>query len=102
MISEIANVQGNVVPPGRLTGQWRQSSKLEGPALPKPPPKAWEIFRKMMMKAFGTMAKVYNPGAEFSLRQKLGPWLKADRHVQYRIMRNVDACFVHKDGAWIR
>ena len=102
MISEIANVQGNAVPPGRLTGQWRQSSKLEWPALPKPPPNAWEIFRKMMMKAFGTMARVYNPGAEVPFQQKLGPWLKLDSHVQYTVMHDEDTCFVHKDGAWIR
>ena len=60
MVSEIANVQGNAVPPGRLTGQWRQSSTLEWPEIPKPPPKAWETFRRMVMKALGTLARVYN------------------------------------------
>ena len=29
MISDIANVQGNTIPPGRLMGQWRQQSWLE-------------------------------------------------------------------------
>ena len=56
MVSEIANMQGNAVPPGRLTGQWRQSSTLEWPSLPKTPTKAWETFRRMVMKALGTLA----------------------------------------------
>ena len=56
----------------------------------------------MVIKALGTMKRVYNPGAEVPLRQKLGPWLKSDRHIHYRLIRNIDACFVQKDGTWIR
>ena len=81
MVSEIANTQGNAVPPGRLTGQWRQSSTLEWPELPKPPPKAWETFRIMVMNALGTLSRVYKPVAEVPLQKKLGPWIRSFRHV---------------------
>ena len=56
MVSEIANMQGNAVPPGRLTGQWIQTSTLAWSELPNPPPKAWETFWRMVMKALGKLS----------------------------------------------
>ena len=40
--------------------------------------------------------------AEVPLRKKLGPWLRSERHVQYRMIRDKDACFVYNDEGWIR
>ena len=58
MVSDMANVQGTAIPPRRMTGQLRRESVLSWPNLPQPPPKTWEVFRSMMMNAFGTMKRV--------------------------------------------
>ena len=58
MISDLANISGNAIPPGRMLGQWRKESKLEWPDITKPPPKALKIFRRIMVKAFGTLSRV--------------------------------------------
>ena len=93
MVSEMANIQGTAIPPGRMLGKWRRDSTLSWPDLPCPPPKMWEVFRRMMMKAFGTMARVYNPGAEMPLKKKMGKWLRVERHIKYSLMRNEVACY---------
>ena len=45
---------------------------------------------------------MYNPVAEVPLQKKLGLWLRSERHVQYRMIRDKDACFVYNDEAWIK
>ena len=72
MISDLANINGNAIPPGRMMGQWRKESKLDWPGIPKPLPRAWEVFCRVMMKAFGTIKRVHNPCAEVPLSVKLG------------------------------
>ena len=54
----------------------------------------------MIMKAFGTLARVYNPGAELPLWKKLGPWMRLDRHVHHKLVPDEDSCFVHQDDEW--
>ena len=52
------------------------------------------------MKAFGTMARVYNPAAEVPLKKKLGKWLRVDRHVCYRFVRDETACYERIGDNW--
>ena len=98
MISDIANVQGNAIPLGRLMGQWRQQSWLEWPDIPKPPPKAWEIFRQVMMKTFGTCTRIHNPTTEMALSVKLGQWCEAERNSKHPhdTRRRQHVCERHK------
>ena len=51
----------------------------------------------MMMKAFGTMSRVYNLGSEMPLKKKMGKCLRAERHIQYSLMRD-DAAFYERVG----
>ena len=100
MVSEIANMQGTAIPPGRMLGGWRRDSTLSWPDLLCPSPKMWEMFRQMMMKAFGTMARVYNPAAEVPLKKKLGKWLRVDRHICYMFVRDETACYEREGDSW--
>ena len=88
MVSDMANAQGTAISPGIMMGQWRRESVLSWPNLPCPPPKMWEVFRRMMMKSFGTMSRVYNPGAEMPLKKKMDKWLREERHIQYSLMQD--------------
>ena len=81
MISDLTNINGNSIPPGRLTGKWQRKSNLEWPELPKPPPKSWEEFRQMMRKAFETANRIYNQGAEMQMKTSLGKWLNCKSHI---------------------
>ena len=100
MISDLANINGNAIPPGRMMVQWRKESKLEWLENPKPPPKAWETFHRVMMKAFGTLKRVHNPCAEVPLSVKLGQWLDNERHSAYKIVRDRNNIYVHKAKGW--
>ena len=100
MILDLANINGNAIPPGRMMGQWRKESKLEWPKVPKPPPKAWEIFRRIMVKAFGTLSRVYNLCAEVSLVTKLGQWLANERHREHNIVRDRNNIYVSGAKGW--
>ena len=75
---------------------------MSWPDLPCPPPKMWEVFRRMMMKVIGTMARVYNPRAEMPLKKKMGKWLRVERHIQYALMRNEVACYERVGDRWRR
>ena len=88
MVSEMANIQGTAIPPGRMLCRWRRDSTLSWQDLPCPSPKMWEIFRWMMMKALGTMARVYNPADEMPLKKKMRKWMRVERHICYTFMRN--------------
>ena len=81
-------------------GQWRKESQLEWPDIPKPPPKAWEIFHRIMVKAFGTLSRVYNPSAEVPLVIKLGKWYANERHSKKNIMRDRDNVYVRGEIGW--
>ena len=100
MISDLANKSGNAIPPGRMMGQWRKESKLEWPEVPKPPPKAWEIFRRIMVKAFGTLSRVYNPFAEVPLVIKLVKWYDNERHSKHNILRDRNNVYVRGARGW--
>ena len=100
MILELANMNGNAIPPGRMMGQWRKESKLEWPEIPKPPPKTWEIFRRIMVKAFGTLSRVYNPCAEVTLVIKLGKWFANERHSKQNIVRDRNNVYVQGTKGW--
>ena len=102
MVSDMANTQGTAISPGRMLGKWRKESTFLWPDLPCPPPKMWEVLRQLMMKALGTMARVYNPGAEMPLKKKMDKWLSVDRHIQYSIMRNEVACYERIGDRWRR
>ena len=102
MVSDMANVQGTTISPGIMLGKWSRESNLSWPDLPCPPPKIWEVFRQMMMKALETMARVYNPGAKMPLRKKMGKWLRVDRHIQYTLMRDEVACYERVGDRWRR
>ena len=52
------------------------------------------------MKAFGTMARVYNPAAEMPLKKKLGKWRKVDRHVCCILVRDETACYERVGDKW--
>ena len=60
----------------------------------------WEVFQKIMMKAFGTMSRVYNPGAEMPLNKKMGKWLRAERNIKYSLMRDDVACYERVGEVW--
>ena len=100
MISDIANIQGNTIPPGRLMGQWRQHSWLKWPDIPKPPPTAWETFQRVMMKAFGTCTRIHNPTAEMALSVKLGQWSEAERHCKHSMIRDESNMYVLDTKGW--
>ena len=96
----VDNTQGTAIHPGRMLGRWRRDSTLSWPDLPCPSPKMWEIFRRMMMKAFGTMARVYNPAAEIPLKNKMGKWLRVDIHICYTFMHDEKACYERVGDSW--
>ena len=100
MISDLANISGNAITSGRMLGQWRKESKLDWPDILKPPPKAWEIFRRIMVKAFGTLNRFYNPCAEFPLISKLGKWYANERHSEHSIMRDRENIYVREESGW--
>ena len=73
---------------------------LSWPNIPRPPPKTWEVFQRMMIKTFVTMQRVYNPGAEMPLKVKMGKWLRAERHILYSMMRDGIACYEKEGERW--
>ena len=100
IVSDMANVHSTAIPLGRMTGQWRRESALSWPNLPRPPPKTWEVFLRMMMKSFGTMQIVYKPGAEMPLKVKMGKWLIVERHILYSMVHDETACYENKEERW--
>ena len=62
----------------------------------------WEVFRQMMIKVVGTMARVYNPGAEMPLKKKMGKWLRVERHIQYALIRDEAAYYERLGEGWRR
>ena len=102
MVLDMANTQGTAISPGRMLDKWSRESTLLWPDLPCPPPKTWEVFRRMMMKALGTLARVYNPGAKMPLKKNLGKWLRVERHIQYSLMRDELSCYERGGDRWRR
>ena len=74
--------------------QWRNESKLTWPEIPKTSPKAWETFRRIIMKTFGTLRRVYNPCAEVVLIIKLVKWLDNERHSAKKIIRDINNIYI--------
>lgn len=54
MISDLADIPGQIIPEGILTGEWRANSDLKWPYQPKPPDKFWVIFCSCLRRAFAT------------------------------------------------
>ena len=100
MISDLANIDGNAITPGRMMVQWRKESMLEWPGIPKPPPKPWEVFLRVMVKEFGTLKRVYNPCAEVPLIVKLGQWLPNERQSKHNIVRDRNNIYVCGAKGW--
>ena len=53
-----------------------------------------------MMKAFGTLRRVYNPGAEVPLVTKLGKWLQTESHNDHNIIRDPTSIYVQDKNGW--
>ena len=52
------------------------------------------------MKAFGTMQRVSNPGAEMPLKVKMGKWLRVERHILYPMVQYETACYEKEKERW--
>ena len=91
MVSDISNVNGTAIPPGRMLGQWRRDSNLLWTDIPKPSPTSWEIFLRLMMKSLGTQNIIHHPGANMALRKKLGQWLGKETHIIHTMVRDKDS-----------
>ena len=100
MISDLSNTNGTAIPPGRMMGQWRKESKLTWPEIPKPLPKAWETFRRVIMKIFGILRRVYNPCAEVPLITKLGKWLDNERHSAHKMICDINNMYFQEKNTW--
>ena len=73
---------------------------LSWPNFPGQPPKTWEVFRRMMLKAFGKMKRVYNPGEEMPLKVKMGKWLRLERHILYTMDHDETGCYEKEGEIW--
>ena len=102
MVSDMASTQGTAISLGIMLGKWRRESTLLWSNLPCTPPKMWEVFRRMIMKEIGTMARAYNPGAEMPLKKNMGKCLRVERHIQYALMRDEVACYERVGNRWRR
>ena len=66
----------------------------------KTPFKAWETFRRVIMKAFGTLRRVHNPCAEVPLIVKLGKWFDNEKHIAHKKKRDRNNIYVQEAKGW--
>jgi fructose-specific phosphotransferase system component IIB len=101
-IAELASIDGKYLPPDRFNGRWRAKSKLKWPRQPPPTAAMWTTFRQLMKRAFCTKSKHYSTKIAVPLDTPLGPWLKNERHVQYRAYRTDRTIFIPSDEVYER
>ena len=94
-IAELANIAGTFIPATRLNGEWRASSTLEWPNIPRPPPKCWTIFRWFIRKTIATSPWRHNQHA--ILDHPLGNWFQVPRNLRYELLRNQDSIFLRRE-----
>jgi len=51
-IADLANVKGDFIPAGQLTGRYQAGSNLEFPHQPCPHERDWQVFRRCLRKTF--------------------------------------------------
>jgi ribonuclease HI len=101
-IAELASIDGRYLPPDRFNGRWRAKSKLKWPHQPPPTAAMWTTFRQLMKQAFCTKSKHYSTKIAVPLDTPLGPWLKNERHVQYKAYRTDQTIFILSDVVYER
>ena len=63
-------------------------------------PKAWETFRIVIMKVFGTLRRVHNSCAEVPLIVKFGKWYDNERHSAHKIVHDRNNIYVQEAKGW--
>jgi hypothetical protein len=51
-IAELASLCGKFISPERLNGEWRATSTLNWPRQPRPTKEMWDVFRRVIKRAF--------------------------------------------------
>ena len=80
-IADLTEETGTFVPAGILTGNWQAGTNLEWPRQNKPPPRAWNTFRKCVKAAFCSRTPPYQRAHHsMDLDQPLGRWHHVERN----------------------
>ena len=93
----MATLDGKAIDMECFTGHWQANSSLNWPEQPRPPPAAFSTFRTPLKQAFSTKHPKCRNDRDIPLDQRLGKWLKTERHVIDTVYRNNEFLFVHND-----
>ena len=97
-LSDLTNIQGTHIPSAHLNGEWRCSSNLHWPDIPKPPRKLFALFRSLLCKATAQRTRSLHMTTPLYLDKALGGWVSAQRHVKHTMYRTLSQLFQHNDS----
>eukprot|EP00956_Cyclotella_meneghiniana_P023204 scaffold44714_cov61-Cyclotella_meneghiniana.AAC.4 len=82
-VAELASIDGKYIPANRFNGHWRAKSNLHWPRQPPPTKGMWDVFRRLVKRAFCSQYKQTLLQSNIQLDTALGNWYITTRHIQY-------------------
>eukprot|EP00956_Cyclotella_meneghiniana_P045670 scaffold379703_cov116-Cyclotella_meneghiniana.AAC.1 len=82
-LAELASIDGKYIPANRFNGHWRAKSNLRWPRQPPPTKGMWDVFRRLVKRAFCSQYKQTLLQSNIQLDTALGDWYMTARHIQY-------------------
>ena len=92
-LSDAANLEGTHIPANRFDCSWRHKSDLKWPNQPRPMKEMFQIFRKLVKRAFCSKSGQLRTQHSLPLDKALGAWLPVDRHCTFKFHRTSNTIF---------
>jgi hypothetical protein len=96
-VSDLSDISGHRILKDYLSGSWQANSSLTWPEQPGPPKAAFDLFRRLLKRAFCSRNINCRLDRDILLDRPLGKWLKTERHIDEMVYRNAEHLFVRHD-----